>query len=141
MLSGGTTPFASPASAGRRRGNPVPSAYRRYCFEQSRLRRLRGTPVLSGHGFTHMDSLRRTRLALVDHAQVLLIARAALAAALGFLVGWERHIHGSPAGDRTHALVAVGASAFTTVGVVNFPSTAEKLIAGIVTGIGFLGAG
>src|SRR5262249_29687759 len=77
----------------------------------------------------------------MDHAQVVLIARACLAAALGFLIGWERHIHGSPAGDRTYALVAVGAAAFTTVGVTNFPATTEKLIAGIVTGVGFLGAG
>jgi putative Mg2+ transporter-C (MgtC) family protein len=77
----------------------------------------------------------------VDHAQVVIVVRAALAAVLGFLIGWERSVHGSPAGDRTHALVALGSSAFTTVGVVNFPETAEKLIAGVVTGIGFLGAG
>jgi putative Mg2+ transporter-C (MgtC) family protein len=77
----------------------------------------------------------------VDHAQVVIVVRAALAAFLGFLIGWERSVHGSPAGDRTHALVALGSSAFTTVGVVNFPETAEKLIAGVVTGIGFLGAG
>jgi putative Mg2+ transporter-C (MgtC) family protein len=39
------------------------------------------------------------------------------------------------------ALVALGAAAFTAVGVENFPATAEKVIAGVVTGIGFLGAG
>lgn len=70
-----------------------------------------------------------------------LILRAAIAAGLGFLIGWERERHGSPAGDRTYALIALGAAAFTAVGVDSFPATAEKLIAGVVTGVGFLGAG
>lgn len=72
---------------------------------------------------------------------LIFIARAALAAALAFLVGWERESQGSPAGDRTHAMVALGAAAFTAIGVDSFPATAEKLIAGVVTGVGFLGAG
>lgn len=72
---------------------------------------------------------------------VIFLARAALAAALAFIIGWERESHGSPAGDRTHAMVALGAAAFTTIGVESFPATAEKLIAGVVTGVGFLGAG
>ncbi len=72
---------------------------------------------------------------------LVFIARVALAAALAFLVGWEREYRGSPAGDRTHALVALGAAAFTSIGVESFPATAEKLIAGVVTGVGFLGAG
>ncbi len=72
---------------------------------------------------------------------VALFGRIALAAALGFIVGWEREVRGHPAGSRTFALVAAGASAFTVVGVDAFPSTVEKLLAGIVTGIGFIGAG
>lgn len=40
-----------------------------------------------------------------------------------------------------HALIGLGAAAFTSVGVDAFPATAEKLIAGVVTGVGFLGAG
>lgn len=75
------------------------------------------------------------------HGDLIFIARAALAAGLAFLVGWEREYRGSPAGDRTHALVALGAAAFTAIGVESFPATAEKLIAGVVTGVGFLGAG
>jgi putative Mg2+ transporter-C (MgtC) family protein len=71
----------------------------------------------------------------------VLIARAALAAILGFVIGWERESRGSPAGDRTYAMVALGSAAFTAVGVESFPATAEKLIAGVVTGVGFLGAG
>lgn len=68
-------------------------------------------------------------------------ARMALAAILAFIVGWERESRGSPAGDRTHGMVALGAAAFTSIGVESFPATAEKLIAGVVTGVGFLGAG
>jgi putative Mg2+ transporter-C (MgtC) family protein len=71
----------------------------------------------------------------------VLVARAALAAILGFIIGWERESRGSPAGDRTYAMVALGSAAFTAVGVESFPATAEKLIAGVVTGVGFLGAG
>jgi len=48
---------------------------------------------------------------------LIFVARTALAAGLAFLVGWEREMRGSPAGDRTYAMVAVGAAAFTAIGV------------------------
>ncbi len=70
-----------------------------------------------------------------------LFGRIALAALLGGVVGWERYLRGQSAGDRTFALVATGAAAFTALGVDAFPTTAEKLIAGIITGIGFIGGG
>ena len=56
-------------------------------------------------------------------------------------MGWERETRGSAAGDRTFALVSLGAAAFTAAGVEHFPATAEKVMAGIVTGVGFLAAG
>ncbi len=71
----------------------------------------------------------------------LLLLRAVVAAGLGFIVGWTRERRGSAAGDRTYAMIALGAAAFTAIAVDDFPATAEKLIAGIVTGVGFLGAG
>jgi len=70
-----------------------------------------------------------------------LFGRIVVAALLGGLVGWERYVRGQQAGDRTFALVAAGAAAFTALGVDAFPNTAEKVIAGIVTGIGFIGGG
>lgn len=73
--------------------------------------------------------------------ELVFLGRAALAAALAFLIGWEREARGSPAGDRTFAMVSMGAAAFTTIGIDQFPATAEKLLAGVVTGVGFLGAG
>ena len=70
-----------------------------------------------------------------------LYLRILLASGLGFAIGWERRIRGQVVGDRTFALVCSGSAAFTVLGVDAFPATAEKLIAGIVTGIGFIGAG
>jgi putative Mg2+ transporter-C (MgtC) family protein len=68
------------------------------------------------------------------------LVRLALSAGLGYVVGWERQVRGHSAGDRTFALVCLGATAFT-IAAVPFPSDAGKVIAGIVTGVGFLGAG
>lgn len=78
----------------------------------------------------------------VDVAHDLeLFLRVALAGLLGGIIGWERYVRGQLAGDRTFALVAIGSAAFTALAVDAFPVTAEKLIAGIVTGIGFIGGG
>lgn len=65
----------------------------------------------------------------------------ALAAALGFTIGIEREIRGSPAGERTIALVAAGAAGFASVAQNVFPATGGQVLAGVATGVGFLGAG
>ncbi len=70
-----------------------------------------------------------------------LLGRVALATLLGFIVGWEREVRGHPAGSRTFALVAAGSAALSAIALDAFTADAEKLIAGIVTGIGFIGAG
>jgi len=75
------------------------------------------------------------------HADLVLLGRIVLAAVFGYAVGFEREFRGSKAGDRTFALVAVGAAGITGIGVEFFPASAEKVIAGVVTGLGFLGAG
>ena len=75
------------------------------------------------------------------HADFVLLGRIVLAAVFGSAVGFEREFRGSKAGDRTFALVAVGAAGITGIGVEFFPASAEKVIAGVVTGLGFLGAG
>ena len=71
----------------------------------------------------------------------ILLFRAALAAAVGFAIGWEREAHGSPAGDRTLALVAMGAALLTGMGLLAFPENADRIVGGVITGIGFLGTG
>lgn len=65
-----------------------------------------------------------------------------LAVLLGALVGIERQIHGRPAGLRTHILVCVGSTLIIVVGQALGPQVDPgRAVAGIVTGIGFLGAG
>ena len=66
--------------------------------------------------------------------------RLLVAAGLGSAIGWERQFRGHPVGDRTFSLVCVGAAAFT-IAAVPFPDDAGKVIAGIVTGVGFIGGG
>jgi putative Mg2+ transporter-C (MgtC) family protein len=70
-----------------------------------------------------------------------MLGRMALGALLGYLVGFERESRGKAAGERTFALLALGAAGFTAIGTEMFPASAEKVIAGVATGVGFLGAG
>ncbi len=67
-----------------------------------------------------------------------LIGKLLLAAFCGGLIGWQRDRRQYVAGLRTMALVAVGASLFTSVNEV---VGVDRVAANIVTGIGFLGAG
>jgi putative Mg2+ transporter-C (MgtC) family protein len=80
--------------------------------------------------------------------QLDLSVRLVVAAALGLAVGFEREIHGHPAGLRTHMLVAVGSGLFTVLSAYGFgsvpnaaPIDPTRIAAQIVSGIGFLGAG
>jgi len=63
-----------------------------------------------------------------------------LAVALGALVGIERERTHKPAGLRTHMLVSLGACLFTVVSI-GFSFDPARIAAGIVAGIGFIGAG
>ena len=71
---------------------------------------------------------------------------------IGGLIGLERSYHGRPAGFRTHSLVCLSTSLLMLVTVYEtrwFPSLSEgrisldptRMAQGIMTGIGFLGAG
>jgi len=71
--------------------------------------------------------------------QLAIVGRLAFAAALGAFIGLEREVRGYPAGVRTVALVALGAALFTDVS--QLLGGEDRVAAGIVTGIGFLGAG
>ena len=61
----------------------------------------------------------------------------------GMLVGLERYSHGRPAGLRTHILVCLSSCAIMLVPQFLVPPMpgASRVIQGVVTGIGFLGAG
>lgn len=80
--------------------------------------------------------------ALLNDPQVSAIIRVALAGLVAGLIGLERELAGKAAGIRTYGLVGLGASIFTVTAINGFGFERAPLIAGgIVTGIGFLGAG
>ncbi len=61
---------------------------------------------------------------------------------LGGAIGLEREINGKPAGLRTNIIICLGAAAFTLVGLhFDAPDAPGRIAAGIITGVGFLGAG
>lgn len=71
-----------------------------------------------------------------------MVIRLLLAAGLGAAIGYQREREQKPAGLRTHVLIALGAALFTAAGIFGFASgDPSRIAAGIVTGIGFLGAG
>jgi len=64
---------------------------------------------------------------------------------LGGAIGWLREKEGKSAGLRTHILVCVGSALFTLISANIFFAASvgdpARIAAGVVTGIGFLGAG
>lgn len=69
--------------------------------------------------------------------------RLLLAAILGAVIGFQREKANKPAGLRTHILICMGSALFTIVSIYGFGGTADpaRIAAGVVTGIGFIGAG
>jgi putative Mg2+ transporter-C (MgtC) family protein len=72
-----------------------------------------------------------------------MILRFLLAAGLGAGVGYQRERAGKAAGLRTHILVSSGAALFTLVSIFGFSGAVDisRVAAGVVVGIGFIGAG
>jgi len=73
--------------------------------------------------------------------------RLGVAALIGAAIGAERHLRGQPAGLRTHAIVALAAALAVLIcvpingDVSSHPDAQSRVLQGILTGIGFLGAG
>jgi uncharacterized membrane protein YhiD involved in acid resistance len=73
----------------------------------------------------------------------------ALAAVLGGLIGLERELRGQPAGLRTHMVLSIGAGLAALLSVLfsrelsapGHPSDPARIVAQVVSGLGFLGAG
>jgi putative Mg2+ transporter-C (MgtC) family protein len=74
---------------------------------------------------------------------VHVIIRLVAATLLGAMVGIQRERAGKPAGLRTHILVTLGTAVFVLAcsGVGMSSDGLSRVIQGIVTGIGFIGAG
>lgn len=85
---------------------------------------------------------------LLSLARETYIMQLLIATLLGVLVGAERSRAGKNAGLRTYGLVSLGACLFVLVATAVIPETVGvtgadvmRVVAGVVTGIGFLGAG
>jgi putative Mg2+ transporter-C (MgtC) family protein len=83
---------------------------------------------------------------LIGPGQILV--RLVVATLVGTVLGLNREIHGKPAGMRTHALVALGASLITLISLELATSDMHvdgaavlRVIQGVMAGIGFLGGG
>jgi putative Mg2+ transporter-C (MgtC) family protein len=81
-----------------------------------------------------------------------IFVRMLLAAAAGAIVGIEREYHGRPAGMRTHILVSLGSAMISLISLemgqlvsmgenIRIQVDPGRIVQGVVTGIGFLGAG
>lgn len=95
-------------------------------------------------GYDEVDAMGGEVLGWPDTAQLSRVAvRLAIAALLGGLLGAEREASGKAAGLRTHMLVALGAALFIIVPLEIGLTEGDlgRVIQGIATGVGFLGAG
>lgn len=84
----------------------------------------------------------------LEISTVHVLLRLGAAIATGALLGLNRELRDKPAGLKTHTLVSLGAAILTIVGTgfsgmgtVVDPSAAARVVQGVITGIGFLGAG
>jgi putative Mg2+ transporter-C (MgtC) family protein len=70
--------------------------------------------------------------------------RLGLALVAGAVLGMDRELKRKPAGLRTHALVSIGSALVIMVTLIsseNDNDAASRAVQGVITGIGFLGAG
>jgi putative Mg2+ transporter-C (MgtC) family protein len=89
---------------------------------------------------------------IFGHDEIVITLRVLGAMLIGGMIGMERTFHGRPAGFRTHALVCVASALLMIVTVYqgqwmhvvaigNIQTDPTRMAQGIMTGIGFLGAG
>ncbi len=77
----------------------------------------------------------------MSEVELTIVLRAVLAALLGFAIGWERKVLGAPVKARATALAATTAATLVALTEAFYPDEIARVVAGIITGIGFLGAG
>lgn len=88
----------------------------------------------------------------LSHDDLVIVVRLVAALSIGGLIGLERSLHGRPAGFRTHSLVCLASALLMLVTVYQLHWMTEvpleairadptRMAQGIMTGIGFLGAG
>jgi putative Mg2+ transporter-C (MgtC) family protein len=65
------------------------------------------------------------------------LGHVAVAFVLTYVLGFERQLRGSAAGDRTFSLIGTGSALIGVLAQANAPNA----LAGAITGVGFIGAG
>ncbi len=80
---------------------------------------------------------------IFSNANQEMVIRLVIAAFLGGVIGYERARAKKAAGIRTHLLISMGAALFTVISIWGFAGNADpsRIAAGVVAGVGFLGAG
>lgn len=73
----------------------------------------------------------------LDSQRGELLLHLVVAVALTWAIGFERELRGSAAGDRTFSLIGMGSAVIGYLALDHAPNA----LAGVVTGIGFIGAG
>ncbi len=75
--------------------------------------------------------------------ELIIVVKLIASFLLGAFIGLDREKQSLDAGIRTYAAVCIGATLFTAIAahLVNDVAAASRVIANIVTGVGFLGAG
>jgi len=75
--------------------------------------------------------------------ELTIVSKLIVSFLLGAFIGFDRERHGRDAGIRTYAAVCIGATLFTAIAnhLVNDAAAPSRIIANIITGVGFLGAG
>jgi putative Mg2+ transporter-C (MgtC) family protein len=83
------------------------------------------------------------QLAMLGWTEVIL--RLGIAALVGAAIGLDRDLHGKPTGVRTMGIVALGSALIVLASQypaqITDQAAASRVMQGIITGIGFLGAG
>ncbi len=78
---------------------------------------------------------------MITEFDLIVLMRVGLAAVLGLLVGLERMAAGVPIRGRTMALVTMTTTLVMAFSVENYGMESSRVVQGLVTGMGFLGAG
>src|SRR5258706_5804395 len=91
-----------------------------------------------------LRTLKPEVIALLDWPEIVL--RLGVATAAGGLIGLNRDLHGKPIGLKTLGLVGLATAMVVMLAdpsgdTTKISDTASRVIQGILTGIGFLGAG
>ncbi len=76
-----------------------------------------------------------------DHVLLQFLGRLGVAALLGIAIGFERQWRQRAAGLHTSSLVAIGAALFALLDVTLKAGDTTRIVAGVVTGVGFIAGG